>query len=184
MSAELAAFDKASAEQETQDLARQWAVLRLASKLLSTSMERYRESQADPLLARASEYFSTLTNGSFVRLVQELDDQDAIRLKAERADGERLPTKALSEGSADQLYLAFRLAFIEDFCGRNEPLPFISDDVFQSFDDERKASGLKTLASGGQIFQPILFTHESKIVEIANDLLRDDVDVINFDRLA
>ncbi|WP_244471378.1 hypothetical protein, partial [Rhizobium ecuadorense] len=71
MSAEQAAFDKASAEQETQDLARQWAILRLASKLLSTSLERYRESQADPLLARASEYFSTLTNGSFVRLVQE-----------------------------------------------------------------------------------------------------------------
>lgn len=184
LSAEQAAFDKASAEQETQDLARQWAVLRLASKLLSTSLERYRESQADPLLARASEYFSTLTNGSFVRLVQEFDDQDAIRLKAERSDGERLPTKALSEGSADQLYLAFRLAFIEDFCSRNEPLPFITDDVFQSFDDERKASGLKTLASGGRAFQPILFTHEGKIVEIANDLLRGDVDVISFDRVA
>ena len=181
MSAEQAAFDKASAEQETQDLARQWAVLRLASKLLSTSMERYRESQADPLLARASEYFSTLTNGSFVRLVQEFDDQDALRLKAERADGERLPTKALSEGTADQLYLAFRLAFIEDFCSRNEPLPFITDDVFQSFDDERKACGLKTLASGGCSFQPILFTHEGKIVEIASELLGSDVDVIKFD---
>ncbi|EJC80687.1 hypothetical protein Rleg4DRAFT_2324 [Rhizobium leguminosarum bv. trifolii WSM2297] len=184
MSAEQAAFDKASAEQETQDLARQWAVLRLASKLLSTSLERYRESQADPLLARASEYLSILTNGSFVRLVQEFDDQDAIRLKAERADGERLPTKALSEGSADQLYLAFRLAFIEDFCSRNEPLPFITDDVFQSFDDERKASGLRTLASGGRAFQPILFTHEGKIVEIANDLLRGDVDIVRFERVA
>ncbi|WP_414814766.1 AAA family ATPase [Rhizobium sp. IY2] len=184
MSAEQAAFDKASAEQETQDLARQWAILRLASKLLSTSLERYRESQADPLLARASEYFSTLTNGSFVRLVQEFDDQDAIRLKAERADGERLPTRALSEGSADQLYLAFRLAFIDDFSSRNEPLPFITDDVFQSFDDERKASGLRTLASGGQAFQPILFTHEGKIVEIANELLRGDVDIISFERVA
>lgn len=48
----------APAEQETQDLACQWAVLRLASKLLFTSVEHYRESQADPLLARAAQPLS------------------------------------------------------------------------------------------------------------------------------
>lgn len=183
-SAEEAAFEKLAAEQDAQDLARQWAVLKLASKLLTASLERHRESQSEPLLSRAGEHFSALTRGSFVRLVQEYGDDDTVQIKAERAGGERIGTKALSEGTADQLYLALRLAFIEDYSSRNEAIPFVTDDVFQTFDDERKASGLMTLASTGHLFQSILFTHEGKIVEIAKDMLGSDVDIIAFDRFA
>jgi uncharacterized protein YhaN len=183
-SAEEAAFEKLAAEQDAQDLARQWAILKVASKLLSSSLERHRESQSDPLLLRAGEHFSALTKGSFTRLVQEFGDDDKVHIKAQRASGERIGPKALSEGAADQLYLALRLAYLEDYSSRNEAIPFVTDDVFQTFDDERKASGLTTLASSGHMFQPILFTHEGKIVEIARDLLGNDVDIIPFDRVA
>jgi uncharacterized protein YhaN len=71
-----------------------------------------------------------------------------------------------------------RLAFIEDYCSRNEPAPLIIDDIFQTFDDDRTRSGLKALASTSDIFQTILFTHQASVVNVAKQALADQVDVI------
>ena len=35
----------------------------------------------------------------------------------------------MSDGTRDQLYLSLRLAFIENYCTNEEPLPFIADDI-------------------------------------------------------
>ena len=63
-------------------------------------------------------------------------------MRARRADGDDWPLAALSEGARDQLYLALRLAFLEDYARRSEAPPFIGDDLFASFDDRRVAAGL------------------------------------------
>lgn len=177
-SAEYAVFEKHAAEQEARELARQWVVLKLAAHLLGTSMEAYREAQADPMMTRAGDLFSVLTGGRFARLVQDYGTDDALHLKAERASGERVPLGGLSEGTGDQLYLALRLAFLEDYCSRNEPAPLIVDDIFQTFDDDRTASGLKALAGTSGTFQTILFTHQLSVVDIAVRELGDGVDLI------
>ncbi len=177
-SVEYAVFEKLSAEQETKDLARQWIVLKLAARMLSTSMEAYREAQSDPVVARAGTLFSALTEGAFLGLAQEYGEDDALHLQAVRTGGERVPLAGLSEGTADQLYLALRLAFLEDYCSRNEPAPLVIDDIFQTFDDDRTRSGLKTLASAPRAFQTILFTHQASVVDIATRELGDAVDVI------
>jgi uncharacterized protein YhaN len=177
-SAEYAVFEKLSAEQEAKDLARQWVVLKLSAYMLGTSMESYREAQADPVMTRAGALFSTLTGGRFARLVQEYGADDELHLQAERAAGERVPLDGLSEGTGDQLYLALRLAFLEDYSARNEPAPLIVDDIFQTFDDDRTASGLKALASTAGTFQTILFTHQTSVVDIAQRELKDGLDLI------
>jgi chromosome segregation protein len=177
-SAEMAAFEKRAAEEDARELARRWAVIRLASDILQSSLDSYRQSQADPMILRAGERFSSLTDGAFVRLLQDYDDKDELQLLAERANGEKVPLSGLSEGTGDQLYLALRLAFLEDYCSRNEPVPLIADDIFQTFDDERTAAGLKTLALGAGTFQTVLFTHQQSVVDIAGDVLGKAVDVI------
>jgi uncharacterized protein YhaN len=177
-SVEYAVFERLSAEQETKDLARQWLVLKLASRMLSSSMEAYREAQSDPVILRAGAVFSLLTEGAFSGLAQEYGDDDTLHLAAVRASGERVPLAGLSEGTGDQLYLALRLAFIEDYCSRNEPAPLVIDDIFQTFDDDRTRSGLKALASTSAGFQTILFTHQASVVEIAKRELAADVDII------
>jgi uncharacterized protein YhaN len=178
VSAEYAVFEKLSAEQEAKDLARQWVVLKLAGQMLASSMEAYREQQADPVITRAGELFSLLTGHGFTRLVEEHDDADALQLLAERSGGERVPLAGLSEGTGDQLYLALRLAFLEDYSARNEPAPLIVDDIFQTFDDERASAGLKALAGTAERFQTILFTHEMSVVEIAEREIGKDLDLI------
>ncbi|AYG65822.1 MULTISPECIES: YhaN family protein [unclassified Rhizobium] len=178
VSAEYAVFEKLSAEQEAKDLARQWVVLKIAARMLAGSMEAYREKQADPVIRRAGELFSQLTGGRFARLVEAHDESDALQLLAERAAGERVPLDGLSEGTGDQLYLALRLAFLEDYSARNEPAPLIVDDIFQTFDDERARAGLQVLAATADRFQTILFTHEMSVVDIAKSEIGRDLDLI------
>lgn len=178
VSAEYAVFEKLAAEQEAKDLARQWVVLKLAARMLAGSMESYRDKQADPVVKRAGELFSQLTGSSFIRLAEAHDESDNLQLLAERAGGERVPLDGLSEGTGDQLYLALRLAFLEDYSTRNEPAPLIVDDIFQTFDDDRASAGLKVLAATAERFQTILFTHEMSVVEIAKREIGNDLDLI------
>jgi uncharacterized protein YhaN len=178
VSAEYAVFEKLAAEQEAKDLARQWVVLKLAAHMLGSSMEAYREQQADPVMIRAGALFSLLTGGRFARLVQDYGSDDQLQLLAERSGGEKVPLDGLSEGTGDQLYLALRLAFLEDYSVRNEPAPLVVDDIFQTFDDERTASGLKALAGTSDRFQTILFTHEMSVVDIARREIGKGLDLI------
>ncbi|ESR22598.1 ATP-binding protein [Lutibaculum baratangense] len=176
--AERAAFEKNAAEVEAVEAARRWAVLRLASGLLSAAIERHRDRQSDPVMRRAGELFSILTGGSFAALRQEYDKDDQPQLVGVRPSGERVDVAGLSDGTRDQLYLALRLAFLEDYATRNEPAPFIGDDIFQTFDDDRTAAGLRTLAAASGSFQPILFAHHRSVVDIARDVLGTDADII------
>ncbi len=181
--AERAAFQRLVAEDEAKDLARRWVVLRLAGALLSHSMEAYREQQADPVMQRAGRIFSDLTDGRFMRLLQVYDDKDELRLAVERRSGEQVALTGLSEGTSDQLYLALRLAFLEDYSRRNEPAPLILDDIFQTFDDERTAAGIRVLSDAGTRIQPILFTHQMSLVQAAKAELGDALDLVMLDRM-
>src|SRR5690606_23844973 len=111
------------------------------------AMERHREQQADPLVARAGELLAALTGGSLLRLVEDYDEADRPHLLAVRGTGERLGVEGMSEGTQDQLYLALRLAYLEQHARHNEPAPFIGDDIFQTFDDARTMTGLQALAA-------------------------------------
>ncbi|WP_226574841.1 ATP-binding protein [Acuticoccus sediminis] len=175
--AEAAAFEKNAAAAEMEGIARNWAVLRIASQLLASAIERQRQRHHAPLIERAGALFATLTNGAYGGLAQRFDETDRMQLYAQRGE-EILERSALSDGTRDQLFLALRLAIVEDFASRNEPAPFIGDDIFQTFDDDRTAAGLVALADVGARVQPILFAHHRSVVEIARDRLGERVDVI------
>ncbi len=176
--AEFALQQKRSAEAELRSLARDWAVLKIGGLMLEFALERQRAQRADPLLARASSFFETLTGGSFSSVEQRFDDKDEPFLAARRIGDEIVDIPALSEGARDQLFLALRLAYVEDYAARAEPAPFIADDIFASFDDARTGFALQTLGALCAQTQPIIFTHHRHVVEIAQNVLGDGVDVI------
>jgi len=177
--AEVAVQQRRSAEAELAMVAREWAVLKLGALLIGRVVDDRRASQHDPLIARASTLFSTLTGNAFSRLGQEYDDQDVPRLVGQRNSGKPVPVAGMSDGTRDQLYLALRLAYLEDYASRCEPAPFIGDDIFTTFDDDRTAHGLAALAAIGERVQPILFTHHTHVVEIARSHMGAELDVIN-----
>jgi uncharacterized protein YhaN len=176
--AELALAERKAAEADLQAAARSWAVLRLAGMMLGQAVARHRAGQQDPLVARAGALFRALTGGAFSGLAQIYDEADTPRLAGQRAGGGLVAIEGMSEGTRDQLYLALRLAYLEDYAGRAEPAPFIGDDLFSTFDEARTGYGLDALAEIGASVQPILFTHHRHVADIARDRLGAAVDVV------
>jgi uncharacterized protein YhaN len=148
-----------------------WVALRFAEAVLGRELERYRAAHQGPLLARASELYRRLTLGSFERLLADYGKGDDIVLRCERADGSRLDLDALSTGSRDQLYLALRLATVEHWVQRAEPLPMVLDDVLVHFDDERARAALRVLVEVAEKTQVLFFTHHRRIEELAADAI-------------
>lgn len=176
--AELALQQRRNAETEMREAAREWAVLSLGAAMIGTAITRQRQGRQAPLMARAGTHFATLTGERYRSLGQSFDENDSPYLVGYRGDGTEIEIGAMSEGTRDQLFLALRLAYIEDYAARAEPPPFLADDLFASFDDGRTAHGLKALAALGETVQPILFTHHRFVVDLATRELGDRVDVL------
>ena len=176
--AELAAQMRRNAEVELVAAAREWAVLKLGALLLGTAIERHREASQNPLLSRAGELFRALTGDAFMGLGSAYGEDDRPVLVGQRASGGSVKIEGMSEGTRDQLYLALRLAYVEAYAAKLDPPPFIADDLFVTFDDERTAHGIEALAEIGKTTQCLLFTHHSRTVEIAAERLGADADII------
>jgi len=143
--------------------------LRMASQILGREIERYRRENQEPLLVRAGEIFSRLTLGAFQTLRTDSKD-DAPHLVCVRDSGEEVEVHGLSSGTRDQLFLALRLATVENHVRDSEPMPLVVDDVLINFDDDRSRATLDVLTELAQRTQVLLFTHHSRIAEFARDM--------------
>ena len=178
--AEVALQQLKSAEVEIETAAHDYLTLALSASMLNRVIEEHRATQSAPLMQSAGTLFKSLTTGAFTHIDQEFDpDNDQPQLVGVRNTGETVPIDGLSEGHRDQLYLALRLAYLDDYATRSEPVPFIGDDIFTPFDEESTRAGLLALADVGAHLQPILFTHHRFVADLAKGALGDQVDVIN-----
>jgi uncharacterized protein YhaN len=151
--------------------ARDYQRLRLAATVLRGQIEQFRARNRDPMLAAAGSYLATLSGGAFTAVETDFDDRDQSVLCAVRAGGERLRVEALSTGTRDQLYLALRLAALDNYLsGDAEPLPFVVDDILVQFDDARTRATLQALAAFSRRTQVLLFTHHAQVAEDARAL--------------
>jgi uncharacterized protein YhaN len=166
-----AAADKQASLAEMKAIAEEYIRLRSAETLLQWVVDRYRREKQGPLLKRAGDLFGILTDDSFQGLQVEYDEQDKPELAGVRQDGRKVQVSGMSTGSADQLYLALRVAAVEDFLSHSPPLPFIADDLFVNFDNKRAAAGFKVLAQLAQKTQVLFFTHHEHLLGIAGEAL-------------
>lgn len=168
--------DAARAAQEAQETlallrenAERYLRVRLAGKILRTEIERYREKSQGPVLRRAAEFFTLVTQRSFVGLEPDYGSRDEPVLVGVRENGERVALDGMSDGTEDQLYLALRLASLEEFIGGDEPLPLLVDDALVNFDNDRARAALKVLGDLGTSIQVIFFTHHQHMVDLARE---------------
>ena len=128
------------------DVAERYVKVFTAGRLLRWSIDRYREEKQGPLLQRAGIIFSTLTSGSFRKLIVDFEREPMV-LEGLRSDGKLVGISGMSDGTRDQLYLALRLAALEMHLEQAMPLPFIADDLFINYDDVRSKAGFEALKS-------------------------------------
>lgn len=152
---------------------RPWAQLKVAEALLSEALRRHREKAQGPVVALASEYFQLMTDGRFTRLLVDADDDKPVLL-AQPSQGRAVAVSALSEGTADQLYLALRLAALEVQRSPERVMPLVLDDVFMTSDDERAANMFKALEKFSAQCQVLVFTHHRHLTDIAQRSVQPD----------
>ena len=152
--------------------AEEYLRLKLASAVLHTSIERYREKIRGPVLSIASKLFKELTLGSFESLrVDEDDNHKPILVAVRSGSRAAVSVKGMSEGTCDQLYLALRLASLQLEQAPGCDIPLIIDDILIQFDDERAIAALKLLAKMAQQRQVIFFTHHEHLLDLASEHL-------------
>jgi uncharacterized protein YhaN len=173
-----AAADRQTALSELHDIAEEYVSIRSGVLLLQWAVERYRREKQAPLLKRAGALFAVLTEGSFKDLQLEFDEHDKMHLAGVRGDGATVPVSGMSTGTADQLYLALRMAAVEDSLNHGTPLPFVADDLFINFDDDRAAAGFKVLSELARKTQVLFFTHHHHLLQVAKQAIGMDVPVI------
>ena len=166
---------------EMRTVAEQYTRVRVAALLLQWAIDRYRREKQAPLLRCAGQLFDTLTDGSFGRLRVDFDARDRAHLIGVRPDGAAVPVPGMSTGTADQLYLALRVASVTDYLDRAPPLPFVADDLFIHFDDERAAAGFRVLGQLGTATQVLFFTHHEHLLEIARATLGESVSILRLE---
>lgn len=160
---------------QIESLTARYLRLRLACGILRQQIEIYREENQGPVVRRASELFPKLTRNSFASLKTGFDEKDRPVLLGVRPLEEEVTVAGMSEGTRDQLYLALRLASLERQLENAEPIPFIVDDIFISFDNDRARDAFRVLAELCPKTQVLFFTHHAHLVELAKEATSPDL---------
>jgi uncharacterized protein YhaN len=170
-SASEAAADAEMARSEMEVQAEAYLLKRTESLLLRWAVERKRKQTQNPLLLRASQLFSILTEGRYSSLAVYDDGGSSVLLGNCADDSRPVPVGNMSEGTIDQLFLALRIASIEQSVRGGSVLPVLADDLFINFDDQRAAAGFRVLAELAKSTQVLFFTHHQHLLEIARTSL-------------
>lgn len=159
---------------EVARLTETWAIMMLQRRLLQDVLDELGSDDTRPLLDHAGQLLDRLTDGRWVALRAETDGA-ARRLRVVRADNTPCEPAELSEGTADQVFFALRLAAVVELHNDRQAagdiaLPLVLDDVLMAFDETRVKSALGILASLAPGLQVIVFTHHEHVVEAVTDL--------------
>ena len=77
----------------------------------------------------------------------------------------------MSKGTRFQLYLALRLAGYAEFAATRHPVPFIADDIMETFDEPRSEEVLRLFGEMAKIGQVIYLTHHRHLCDLAQRIV-------------
>ena len=133
-----------------------YTALELAISTLEQARAALQRRFSPRITARAQDILSRLTNGRYDRLVLGSD----LTLQATATDEHTLRTALWrSDGTADLLYLALRLAVAGELI---PDAPLILDDALVRFDDQRLKQSMAVLKEESGRRQILLFTCHSR----------------------
>ena len=151
----------------------------MAMEALALSNSTLQTRFSPALGERAASIFTNLTGGRYNKVVL-----DRSMAPSAQEAGQLLPREAdvLSQGTADQLYLAVRLAICEMVLPPENAVPILLDDALVNFDDERMASALDYLLELSSQRQILLFTCQKREGDYLNWAYPDRVHHIKLER--
>lgn len=159
---------KVAAQQaQVLDLSQQWLQQNLAQQWILATLNAASAQRFPVLLQQAQHYFAQLTLNRYDKISFNADT-----LLVQRRDGQAFSVEELSQGTAEQLYVALRLAFTQEIA-KIKALPIIIDDGFVDFDQPRRQQMLKLLAEIAQHNQVIYFG--TSAIDLPNNVHYQDL---------
>jgi len=140
--------------------------LRLGVSAAERALRIYRDQHRSTMMARASEAFKTISRGAYKGLATQPDKDSEILVAVGFNNTSKIASE-LSKGTRFQLYLALRVAGYREFAQSRQPVPFIADDIMETFDDFRAEEAFKLLAEMAEVGQVIYLTHHQHLCDIA-----------------
>ncbi|RZM05141.1 MAG: hypothetical protein EOP68_18805 [Sphingomonas sp.] len=151
---------------EIEDKAQHYLRLRVGIAAAERALRAYRDGHRSSMMQQASAAFSLISRGAYTGLATQ-PGRDGDILVALAADGGSKLAHDLSKGARFQLYLALRAAGYREFAKLRPTVPFIADDIMETFDDFRAEETLKLLADMARLGQVIYLTHHGHLRDIA-----------------
>ena len=148
----------------------EWSVNALCHTLLSKAMTIYERERQPFVLKHAGRYLDKITEKRYIRVIKKTDGD---RLVVETPEGLQKNVSALSRGTAEQLYLSMRLAFIKEYANRVGTLPLIVDDILVNFDPQRAKTTIRLLNEVSKNNQIIMFTCHPNTVELCKKEIKN-----------
>ena len=146
-------------QEQLQALQEEYDSIALAMDALTQANTVLQNRFSPALGARAAEIFSAITGGRYDKVLLSRD----FSLSAEMAgDPVSRSVRLLSQGAADQLYLAVRLAICDMVLPGDKRVPLILDDALVTFDDDRLRAALDYLLAESHRRQILLFTCQKR----------------------
>lgn len=136
--------------EDNRKLYQQISAVTLAEQTLTQVAASMQKNTSGRMRERMSQLLSEMTGGRYTKIFFQ-GNQDIFLYENDR----RIPLYQLSQGTAEQVYLALRLAAADGVMGY-EAFPLILDETFVYYDEERLRNTLAVLA--GQPRQILLFT--------------------------
>ena len=128
----------------------------MACDTITQLSERIREAAGTYVNREAGIMINGFTEGRYDSISAGTD----FDIKLNSGDG-MIDVNELSQGTADQVYMAIRIAAIRFIAGSEDNIPLFLDDSFSQYDDNRLIAALRFLSESfhGQI---IIFTCQSR----------------------
>ncbi|WP_454659095.1 AAA family ATPase [Bosea beijingensis] len=154
---------------EIEDGAMRYLQLRAGVAATEQALATYRERHRSSMMARASAAFRTISRGAYTGLAAQ-PSKDGETLIALSAAGGSKAAEELSKGTRFQLYLALRVAGYHEFVRARSVVPFVADDIMETFDDFRAEEAFRLFADMAQAGQVIYLTHHRHLCDIARSV--------------
>ncbi|WP_225744396.1 AAA family ATPase [Marinilactibacillus sp. Marseille-P9653] len=146
-----------------QELVNSWVTSKLASNIIEKTLKYARKDRFPQTIMDAENYFSYLTQGKYTKIV--IDDETVFILNNE---GHYFRADELSRGTAEPLYVALRLAFINNIKDTIR-MPLLVDDGFVNLDRTRRTRMYELLKEISQTTQVIYFSFDQQSLESLED---------------
>ncbi len=143
--------------------------LRVGIAAAEAALRAYREKHRSSMMEQASQAFRTVSRGAYSGLSTQ-PGRDGDVLVGLTADGASKLAPDMSKGTRFQLYLALRVAGYHEFAHARQPVPFIADDIMETFDDFRAEEAFRLFAGMAEVGQVVYLTHHRHLCEIAREV--------------